>query len=164
MQAAPKPSQLTSKFAFLYTKLLQGQPPERLDANGDAQRLFSDLLNLNVDAAWLTNQLQQLPKDAILGRLKVRSTFKIGGDIAPSLTTFCSVAILQVSVQFLSSVCFRSGIWRGTQGPCARDADYRVQVLFIKELCRVGGDGTGCRICGAERPCIQCESGLGSGK
>ncbi|KAF5323371.1 hypothetical protein D9611_005660 [Ephemerocybe angulata] len=63
-------STVTSKFVAIYTKLLQGTPPAQLDAKGDARQLFSDLLDLKVDSAFLTGELQQLSKDTCLGRLK----------------------------------------------------------------------------------------------
>lgn len=72
MQTTHRPAHITSKFIALYSKLLQGVSPSRLDANGNSEQLYADLLDLEVDSSFLLGELQRISKDDCLGKHKVR--------------------------------------------------------------------------------------------
>lgn len=70
MNGSHRQTTFTSKFVALYTKLLQGVPPSKVDPNGNPQQLLLDLLDLKVDAAFLSGELQSLSRETCLGKLK----------------------------------------------------------------------------------------------
>ncbi|KAF9535662.1 hypothetical protein CPB83DRAFT_888345 [Crepidotus variabilis] len=69
-RATPQPSglQITSKFASLYSKLLQGLSPSQITPSQSTDRFYADLLDLRVDRPFLTGELNKLSKDLCLGK------------------------------------------------------------------------------------------------
>ncbi|KAG2022949.1 hypothetical protein CC2G_000661 [Coprinopsis cinerea AmutBmut pab1-1] len=70
MQGHYRSPSITSKFIAIYSKLLQGVPPQQLHQSGEPEQLISDLLDLRVDREYLSSELKPLSKDVYLGRLK----------------------------------------------------------------------------------------------
>lgn len=73
VRPSPKQSSsyITPKFVDLYSKLFQGATPSQIAPGQDQERFFSDLLDLNVDRPHLEGELNKVPKDTCLGKLKV---------------------------------------------------------------------------------------------
>lgn len=67
----PTNNQFTSKFVGLYTKLFQGHSPNQIVLGQDADRFYSDLLDLTVDRTYLIGEIDKLSKDACMGKFKV---------------------------------------------------------------------------------------------
>lgn len=73
MHLGRRTSQVTSKFIVTYTKLFQGLTPEQISPRETSEDFFSNLFTLDVNRAFLEGELNQVPKEVCLGRLKVWS-------------------------------------------------------------------------------------------
>lgn len=145
MNGSHRQTTFTSKFVALYTKLLQGVPPSKVDPNGNPQQLLLDLLDLKVDAAFLSGELLSLSRETCLGKLKVRL---ITGDdfwhsVDLRLIICIPVAIPESSVHLVFAVCFDSAVRRREEGQCSGYTDNILPTLSFKESLWMGGDGIG---------------------
>ena len=86
MQTVQRPAHITSKFIALYSKLLQGVSPSRLDPNGNSEQLYADLLDLEVDSVFLLGELQKISKDDCLGKHKVRLASRALEEVSAQLS------------------------------------------------------------------------------
>ncbi|KAJ3984581.1 hypothetical protein F5890DRAFT_1460981 [Lentinula detonsa] len=61
---------LSTKFNAIYSKLFQGLLPAQIGSSEDTDRFYSDLLDLDVNRAFLEQKLQRLTKEQCYGALK----------------------------------------------------------------------------------------------
>ncbi|KAG6897115.1 hypothetical protein C0992_003969 [Termitomyces sp. T32_za158] len=64
------PSLQVSKYIVIYTKLLEGLPPQQIAPHEDQEQFFTNLFNLEVKNEYLRGELDRLSNESCLGRHK----------------------------------------------------------------------------------------------
>ena len=110
-------SHLTSKFVDIYGKLFRAISPRQIAPQQDSDRFFSDLLDLKVDRPYLEGELNRIPKDICLGRLKVCYIRHLDAHLLILGLVYISVAIPEYTLSGLSETYSFSKIWRCQKVP-----------------------------------------------
>jgi hypothetical protein len=71
MNLSGKSLQQGSKFNAIHAKLLQGQTPKQISPQEDSDQFYANLLALDVNRDYLEVELNKIPKDTCLYRIKV---------------------------------------------------------------------------------------------
>ena len=116
-----RPPHLTSKFVNTYSKLFQGIPPGEIAPGQDADRFYSDLLDLKVDRLYLEGELKLIPKEVCREKLKVRIATSRGFCLLYSIG-FYLVAFYEFSLQSLHQADPLCEAWRLEETARTRDA------------------------------------------
>lgn len=111
-------SHLTSKFVDIYGKLFRAISPKQIAPQQDSDRFFSDLLDLKVDRPYLEGELNRIPKDICLGRLKVCYNIRyLDAHLLILGLVYILVAIPEYTLSGLSETYSFGKIWRYQEVP-----------------------------------------------